>query len=338
METQKIKTAVVVLNWNGKAWLEKFLPNLVNHSQVATVFVADNASTDDSVDYVKINFPTVKIIVNASNGGYAKGYNDVLKQIDAEYFVLINSDIEVTAGWLSPIISLMDSDKQIASCQPKILNYNSKTKFEYAGASGGFIDNLGYPFCRGRIFDDLEQDKGQYNDAVEVFWATGACLFVRSTHFWELGGLDEDFFAHQEEIDLCWRLKNKGYKIMVQPKSVVYHVGGGTLNTGSPFKTHLNFRNNLFMLFKNLPISSLFTTIPMRLVLDGVAALTFLNKEKGLEHVLAIAKAHFSFYFAIPNLIAKRQKISQKNSLVGKMNWSILVKNKMNGIKQFSEL
>ncbi|MBT5615257.1 MAG: glycosyltransferase family 2 protein [Flavobacteriales bacterium] len=333
-----MKTAVVVLNWNGKAWLEKFLPNLVNHSQVATVFVADNASTDDSVDYVKINFPTVKIIVNASNGGYAKGYNDVLKQIDAEYFVLINSDIEVTAGWLSPIISLMDSDKQIASCQPKILNYNSKTKFEYAGASGGFIDNLGYPFCRGRIFDDLEQDKGQYNDAVEVFWATGACLFVRSTHFWELGGLDEDFFAHQEEIDLCWRLKNKGYKIMVQPKSVVYHVGGGTLNTGSPFKTHLNFRNNLFMLFKNLPISSLFTTIPMRLVLDGVAALTFLNKEKGLEHVLAIAKAHFSFYFAIPNLIAKRQKISQKNSLVGKMNWSILVKNKMNGIKQFSEL
>jgi GT2 family glycosyltransferase len=338
METQKIKTAVVVLNWNGKEWLEKFLPNLVNHSQVATVFVADNASTDDSVDYVKINFPTVKIIVNAINGGYAKGYNDVLKQINAEYFVLINSDIEVTAGWLSPIISLMDSDKQIASCQPKILNYNSKTKFEYAGASGGFIDNLGYPFCRGRIFDDLEQDKGQYNDAVEVFWATGACFFVRSNHFWELGGLDEDFFAHQEEIDLCWRLKNKGYKIMVQPKSVVYHVGGGTLNASSPFKTHLNFRNNLFMLFKNLPISYLFTTIPMRLVLDGVAALTFLNKEKGLEHVLAIAKAHFSFYFAIPNLIAKRQKIIQKNSLVGKMNWSILVKNKMNGIKQFSEL
>ena len=338
METQKIKTAVIILNWNGKAWLEKFLPTLEEYSQEATIFVADNASTDDSVDYVKINFPTVKIIVNAINGGYAKGYNDVLKQINAEYFVLINSDIEVTAGWLSPIISLMDSDKQIASCQPKILNYNSKTKFEYAGASGGFIDNLGYPFCRGRIFDDLEQDKGQYNDAVEVFWATGACFFVRSNHFWELGGLDEDFFAHQEEIDLCWRLKNKGYKIMVQPKSVVYHVGGGTLNASSPFKTHLNFRNNLFMLFKNLPISYLFTTIPMRLVLDGVAALTFLNKEKGLEHVLAIAKAHFSFYFAIPNLIAKHQKINQKNSLVGKKNWSILVKNKMNGIKQFSEL
>ena len=338
METQKIKTAVVVLNWNGKAWLEKFLPTLVKHSQVATVFVADNASTDGSVSFVKDNFPTVKVIVNTKNGGYAKGYNDALKQIDTEYFVLINSDIEVTDGWLSPIISLMDSDKQIASCQPKILDYNSKTKFEYAGASGGFIDNLGYPFCRGRIFDFLEEDKGQYNDTIEVFWATGACLFVRAEHYNEVDGLDEDFFAHQEEIDLCWRLKNKGFKVMVEPKSVVYHVGGGTLNAGSPFKTYLNFRNNLFMLFKNLPTSSLFTIIPMRLVLDGVAALTFLNKEKGLEHVLAIAKAHISFYFAIPNLIAKHQKINQKNSLVGKMNWSILVKNKINGIKQFSEL
>jgi hypothetical protein len=338
METQKIKIAVVVLNWNGKSWLEKFLPTLVNHSKEATVFVADNASTDGSASFVKDNFPTVKVIVNTKNGGYAKGYNDALKQIDAEYFVLINSDIEVTDGWLPPIISLMDSDKQIASCQPKILDYNSKTNFEYAGASGGFIDNLGYPFCRGRIFDFLEEDNGQYNDAIEVFWATGACLFVRAKHYNEVDGLDEDFFAHQEEIDLCWRLKNKGFKVMVEPKSVVYHVGGGTLNTGSPFKTHLNFRNNLFMLFKNLPTYSLLTTIPMRLVLDAVAALTFLNKEKGLEHLLAIVKAHFSFYFAIPNLIAKRQKIIQKNCIVGKMYWSILVKNKMDGIKRFSEL
>jgi GT2 family glycosyltransferase len=338
METQKIKTAVVVLNWNGKAWLEKFLSTLVNHSQEATVFVADNDSTDDSVDYVKSNFPTVKIIVNATNGGYAKGYNDALKQIYAEYFVLINSDIEVTENWLTPIISLMDSDKQIAACQPKILDYNNKTKFEYAGASGGFIDNLGYPFCRGRIFDDLEEDKGQYNDATEVFWATGACLFVKADHYNAIGGLDEDFFAHQEEIDLCWRLKNKGYKIMVQPKSVVYHVGGGTLNAGSPFKTHLNFRNNLFMLFKNLPTSSLFITIPMRLVLDGVAAFTFLSKENGLKHVLAIAKAHFTFYFEIPKIMVKRQKINQKNNLTGKVNYSILFKNKLKGIKRFSEL
>jgi GT2 family glycosyltransferase len=314
------------------------LPTLVKHSQEATVFVADNASTDDSVDYVKSNFPTIKIIVNATNGGYAKGYNDALKQINAEYFVLINSDIEVTKDWLSPIITLMDSDKNIAACQPKILDYNNKTKFEYAGASGGFIDNLGYPFCRGRIFDDLEQDNGQYNDAIEVFWATGACLFVRASHFNELGGLDEDFFAHQEEIDLCWRMKNKGYKIMVEPKSVVYHVGGGTLNAGSPFKTHLNFRNNLFMLFKNLPTSSLLITIPMRLVLDGVAAFTFLNKEKGLQHILAIAKAHFTFYFTIPKLMAKRQKIKQKNTLTGKVIYSILFKNKLKGIKRFSEL
>ena len=338
METQKIKTAVVVLNWNGKAWLEKFLANLVKHSQEATVFVADNASTDDSVNFVKSNFPSVKIIINASNGGYAKGYNDALKQIDAEYFVLINSDIEVTDGWLSPIIDLMDSDKKIAACQPKVLDYNNRSKFEYAGASGGFIDNLGYPFCRGRIFDDIEQDNGQYNDAIEVFWATGACLFVRAAHFNEVGGLDEDFFAHQEEIDLCWRLKNKGYKIMVQPKSVIFHVGGGTLNSGSPFKTHLNFRNNLFMLFKNLPSSSLFTTIPTRLVLDGVAAFTFLSKEKGLQHVMAIAKAHFTFYFEIPKLFAKRQKINQKNNLVGKVKYSILFRNKVKGIKQFTDL
>ena len=338
METQKIKIAVVVLNWNGKAWLEKFLPNLLKNSLEATIFMADNASTDDSVDFVKNNFPNLKIIVNSSNGGYAKGYNDALKQIDAEYFVLINSDIEVTEGWLSPIIDLMDSDKKIAACQPKLLDYNNKTNFEYAGASGGFIDNLGYPFCRGRIFDDLEQDRGQYNDAIEVFWASGACFFVRASHFNVIGGLDEDFFAHQEEIDLCWRLKNKGYKIMVQPKSVVFHVGGGTLNSGSPFKTHLNFRNNLFMLFKNLPTSALFTIIPIRLVLDGVAALTFLSKKNGLQHVLAIAKAHFIFYFEIPKLIAKREKINQKNNLIGKMNWSILAKNKMNGIKRFSEL
>jgi hypothetical protein len=338
METQKIKIAVVVLNWNGKAWLEKFLPTLVKHSQEATVFVADNASTDDSVSFVRDNFPTVKIIVNATNGGYAKGYNDALKQIDAEYYVLINSDIEVTTGWLSPIINLMDSEKQIAACQPKLLDYNNKTKFEYAGASGGFIDNLGYPFCRGRIFDSLEEDNGQYNDAIEVFWATGACLFVRATHFNDLGGLDEDFFAHQEEIDLCWRLKNKGYKIMVQPKSVVYHVGGGTLDTGSPFKTHLNFRNNLKMLFKNLPLPSLFLVIPMRLLLDAVAALTFLKQENGLSHFFAIAKAHFAFYFAIPKLMAKRQKINQKNNLAGKMEKSILVKNKLKGIKNFSDL
>ena len=338
METQKIKIAVVVLNWNGKALLKKFLPALIKHSKDATVFIADNASEDDSIPFLKEYFPKVKVIINNTNGGYAKGYNDALKQINAEYFVLINSDINVTVDWLSPIITLMDTNTAIAACQPKLLDYNNKTKFEYAGASGGFIDNLGYPFCRGRVFDTTEEDKGQYNDAVEVFWATGACLFARASYFWEVGGLDESFFAHQEEIDLCWRLKNKGYIIMVEPKSVVHHVGGGTLNSDSPFKTHLNFRNNLYMLFKNLPTPSLIYVIPIRLALDGVAAFTFLRRKKGLQHFLAIAKAHFSFYFEIPQLIAKRRKITQKNNLAGKMRKSILLKNKLNGIKIFSDL
>tara|TARA_B100000767_G_C19715133_1_gene514592 strand:- start:343 stop:1359 length:1017 start_codon:yes stop_codon:yes gene_type:complete len=338
METQKIKIAVVVLNWNGKVWLEKFLSTLVKHSQEATVFLADNASTDNSVEFVSNNFPTVKIIINPINGGYAKGYNDALNQINSEYFVLVNSDIEVTEDWLYSLICLMDSDNKIAACQPKILDYRKRNTFEYAGASGGFIDNLGYPFCRGRVFDDLEQDKGQYNNAIEVFWATGACLFVRASHFYKIGGFDEDFFAHQEEIDFCWRLKNKGYKIMVQPKSVVYHVGGGTLNEESAFKTHLNFRNNLFMLFKNLPASLIFTIIPTRLMLDGIAALTFLKRKKGLQHILAIAKAHFIFYFEIPKLMAKRKKIIQKNNLLGKVKYSILLKNKIRRVKWFSEL
>ena len=338
METQKIKTAVVILNWNGKSWLEKFLPNVIQHSNDAEVIIADNNSSDDSIKFLEENHPNIRIIQNDGNYGYAKGYNLALKQIDAQYFVLLNSDIEVTKDWISPIISLMDSDKTISTCQPKILDYNNKNRFEYAGASGGYIDKFGYPFCRGRIFDFLEEDKGQYNDATEVFWATGACLFVRASHFWEVGGLDSDFFAHQEEIDLCWRLKNKGYKIMVEPKSVVYHVGGGTLNVGSPFKTHLNFRNNLYMMFKNLPLSYLFIIIPIRLVLDGIAAITFLGNKKGISHLFAVMKAHFSFYFEIPKLITKRRNISQKCSLTGKTNYSILVKNKLKGIKNFSDL
>lgn len=337
METQKIKIAVVILNWNGKHWLEKFLPNVIQHSNDAEVIIADNNSSDDSIKFLEENYPNIRIIQNDGNYGYAKGYNLSLKQINAEYFVLLNSDIEVTKDWISPIISLMDSDRTISACQPKILDYNNKNKFEYAGASGGFIDNLGYPFCRGRIFDYLEEDKGQYNDTTEIFWATGACLFVRASHFFEINGLDEDFFAHQEEIDLCWRFKNKGYKVFVEPKSKVYHVGGGTLNVDSPYKTHLNFRNNLYMLFKNLPLSSLFKIIPIRLILDGVAALTFINKEKGIKHIKSIVKAHFYFYSQIPNLLRKRKYISQKNNLTGKMKWSVLVKSKMRRIKEFSK-
>ncbi len=338
METQKIKIAVVILNWNGKLWLERFLPNLVQHSKEASIYIADNASTDDSLSFIKQNFPSIKIIINKKNNGYAKGYNDALKHIKSDYYVLINSDVEVTEKWLSPIISLMESNINIAACQPKILDYQNRDDFEYAGASGGFIDNLGYPFCRGRIFNNIEKDNGQYNNATEVFWATGACLFVRSSQFWEVKGFDEDFFAHQEEIDLCWRLKNNGYITMVEPKSLVYHVGGGTLDTESPFKTKLNFRNNLYMLFKNLHLSSLFILIPFRLFLDGVAAFTFLIQKKGLQHFLAIPKAHLSFYFEIPKLIRKRRKLTNKRKLLGKVNYSILLKNKIKGIKRFSNL
>ena len=338
METQKIKIAIVILNWNGKSLLERFLPNLVEHSSNASIFIADNASTDDSLNFIKKKFPSIKIIINKINNGYAKGYNDALKHINSDYFVLINSDIEVTEKWLSPIINLMDKNTNIAACQPKILDYKNRKKFEYAGASGGFIDNLGYPFCRGRIFNNIEEDKGQYNNATEVFWASGACLFVRSSQFWEVKGFDEDFFAHQEEIDLCWRLKNRGYITMVEPKSLVYHVGGGTLNTESPFKTELNFRNNLFMLFKNLHLSSLFILIPFRLLLDAIAAFTFLKQNKGIQHFLAIPKAHLSFYFEIPKLIAKRRKLNNKRQLYGKVKYSILFKNKIKGIKTFSNL
>ena len=330
METQKIKIAIVVLNWNGKSWLEKFLPILLEYSQdKAKVFVADNASDDDSVDFVKEKYPNAEIIINTNNGGYAKGYNDALKNINAEYFVLINSDIEVTKDWLSPLVNLMDNNKNVVACHPKVLSYNNKQMFEYAGASGGFIDNLGYPFCRGRVFDKIEKDIGQYNDSIEIFWATGACFIVRSVSFWEVGGFDEDFFAHQEEIDLCWRFKNKGYIIMVEPKSVVYHVGGGTLSVTSPLKTYLNFRNNLSMLFKNLPLFYLFIVIPLRLFLDGIAAFFLLRQEKGVRHFLAVIKAHFSFYFKIPKLIGKRQKIQQKYHLTGKIKRSILWKYKI---------
>ena len=334
------KLGIIILNWNGKKHLETYLPSVISNSGEHKVVVVDNNSSDDSVSFLKLTYPQIELIHNIENGGFAKGYNDGLEQIKGrfDYYVLLNSDVEVTANWISPILDLMEKDKTVSACQPKVLAYKNKTKFEHAGASGGYLDKNGYPFCRGRIFDDVEEDKGQYNDAIEVFWATGACLFVRASHYNEVGGLDEDFFAHQEEIDLCWRLKNKGYKVMVQPKSVVYHVGGGTLNAGSPFKTHLNFRNNLYTLFKNLPDYYLFTTIPTRLVLDGIAAFTLLSKEKGLQHLLAIAKAHFAFYSAIPKLMAKRKKIKQKNNLIGKVDWSILLQNKIKGIKRFSEL
>ena len=338
METQEIKTAVVVLNWNGINWLKKFLPILIEKSKDANIYIADNASTDNSVDYVNNNFPNVKVLKNFSNEGYAKGYNDALETLKEEFFVLINSDIEVTDNWIKPIINLMEANSDIAACQPKILSFHDRNKFEYAGACGGFIDTLGYPFCRGRIFSDLEDDNNQYNDITEVFWASGACLFVRAKYFKEVNGFDNDFFAHQEEIDLCWRLKNKGYKIMVNPNSAVFHVGAGTLNTSSPLKTYLNFRNNLFMLYKNLSVLKLIITLLFRLPLDGIAALSFAKKENGLGHVFSILRAHLVFYVSIPLLSLKRKKIDQKKNLTGQKRFSILFKYYFLGIKKFSDL
>ena len=338
METQKIDIAVVILSWNGIEWIKKFLPTIIDKSSNANIYVADNASTDGTVEYIKENFTNVNVIQNYSNEGYAKGYNDALKNLNEKYFVLINSDIEVTENWLNPIIDLMEDNIDIAACQPKILDYNNRNKFEYAGASGGYIDTLGYPYCRGRIFSDLEEDSNQYDDIKEVFWASGACFFVRSEHFKEVNGFDNDFFAHQEEIDLCWRLKNCGYKVMVNPQSVVYHVGGGTLNSTSPFKTYLNFRNNLFMLYKNLPFLKLLITLLFRLPLDGIAAITFLKKEDGIGHLFSILRAHLIFYISIPLLTIKRSKIKRKRKVLGISNFSILFKYYGFGIKKYSNL
>lgn len=338
MEAHKKDIAVVILNWNGQQWLEKFLPTVIEKSSMANIYIADNASTDDSISLIENNFPSVKIIQNQLNEGYAKGYNDALKDLKEKYFVLLNSDIEVTNNWIKPIINLMEENPNISACQPKILDYNNKDSFEYAGASGGYIDNLGYPFTRGRIFDSIESDNNQYDDVKEIFWASGACFFVRADHFNEVNGFDNNFFAHQEEIDLCWRLKIKGYQIMVHPRSVVYHVGGGTLDDSSPFKTYLNFRNNLFMLTKNLNFFSLLITLYFRLPLDGIAAVTLLKKKSGFLHLLAVLRAHLVFYISIPRLLFKRQINTDKTNLVGKMGFSILVKYYLEGKTKFSEL
>ncbi len=323
------KVAVVILNWNGLALLQKFLPSVVKFSGEAEVYVADNASTDDSILFVTQQYPTVKIIQNKRNGGYAGGYNDALQNIEADYFVLLNSDVEVSENWIAPIQQLMDSDPGIAACQPKLLSYNDPIKFEYAGASGGFIDRFGYPFCRGRIFDECEVDNGQYNDTRACFWATGACMFVRSAAFHKVGKLDEDFFAHMEEIDLCWRMQQFGYKIMVCPQSVVYHVGGGTLSQQNSKKTFLNFRNGLGLLLKNLPIQMVWYKIPIRIFLDQIAALKFLFDGKTADF-LAIGKAHRNFLYNFNKWRKKRYHHQRKNLLPevfdGSIVWKYFVK------------
>lgn len=302
-----MKVAIVILNWNGKALLKQFLPSVVTNSPQATIYVADNSSSDDSVTYLINEFPQVHIIQNEVNGGYAKGYNDALKNLKEDVFVLLNNDVEVTKNWLPPILSEFQKDTSLVAAQPKILDYKNKSYFEYAGAAGGFIDRLGYPYCRGRIFNSIEKDEGQYNDTLSIFWATGACLFVRREAFWNVGGLDEDLFAHQEEIDLCWRLQSQGGNIKYIGESAVYHLGGATLSAANPQKTFYNFRNTLLILLKNVKGGKVWRILFTRMFLDNAAMVQFLFQGK-FGHIWAILRAHFSFYSYLSVFLQKRKK------------------------------
>jgi len=331
-----MKIAIVILNWNGQKLLEQFLPSIIKfNTNSAEIYVADNASTDSSIEYIKENFSSVKIVQNTINGGYAKGYNDALQYIKADIYCLLNSDIEVTKNWLPPILSLFKADKNIAIVQPKILDFKEKSNFEYAGAAGGFIDRFGYPYCRGRIFDTLENDTQQFNDVADIFWASGACFFICSEVFHQLKGFDEDYFSHQEEIDVCWRAKNSGFSIKYCGESTVFHVGGATLNQTNPQKTFLNFRNSLLNLVKNAPSNFLFFTILTRLLLDGIAGIKFFLQLKPL-HTLAIIKAHFSFYRKLPKFLEKRKKLPQKKKY--HLHKSIVWQYYVLGRKKFNEL
>ncbi|MEP1488423.1 MAG: glycosyltransferase family 2 protein [Algibacter sp.] len=305
-----MKLAIVILNWNGKKLLEQFLPSVVQYSNEATIYVADNASTDDSVNFISQTYPSIKIIQNKVNGGYAKGYNDALQHIDADVFCLLNSDVEVTENWLTPIIETFKGESNTAIIQPKLLDFKNKDMFEYAGAAGGFIDKYGYPYCRGRIFDTIEKDTNQYDDATEIFWASGACLFIRSNVYKQLNGLDELFFAHMEEIDLCWRAKNSGYSIKYIGNSTVYHVGGATLKATNPKKTFLNFRNSLFAITKNAK-GNILGILFIRLILDGIAGIKFLFELK-FKHAFAIIKAHFSYYRYLSTMLKQRKNIKTR--------------------------
>jgi hypothetical protein len=303
------KVAIVILNWNGTKLLPEFLPSVIKYSygESVDIIVADNGSTDDSLQLLAKQFPHVKILDLKQNFGFALGYNEALKQIEANYFVLLNSDVEVTEGWLNAPVELMDTHPEIAAVQPKILSYQQKTHFEYAGAAGGYIDKFGFPFCRGRIFNEVEEDRGQYDQTTDIFWGSGACLFIRAKLYHELGGFDADFWAHMEEIDLCWRLKNKGYRIVFTPESTVYHLGGGSLPYNSPRKLYLNFRNNLWLLYKNLPSGKLFSILFFRMALDGIAALKLLT-EFNLNGIRSVFKAHVHFYLSLPELHQKRKQ------------------------------
>lgn len=342
MIQQRSATAVVILNWNGVNWLKKFIPVLIANTDAseADIIVADNASDDHSLAYLRENHQEVQLIILDKNYGFAEGYNRAIDQIQHPYTVLLNSDIEVSPNWLSPLVRKLSESEQNVACQPKILDYNNKHKFEYAGACGGYIDYLGYPYCRGRLFNELEEDKGQYNQEASVFWASGACLAVRTEKYKEVGGLDNLFFAHMEEIDLCWRLKSRAYHIFSVPQSVVYHVGGGTLSKISPFKTYLNFRNNLLLLYKNLPKGQLFKILLYRSVLDMVAGVKFIFDGQ-IKHFFAILKAHFHFYKMYPKFRAKRianRQQTKLESIPEIYKKSIVFQHFAKGVKLFSDL
>ncbi len=334
----KPKVSIVILNYNTRDFLEKFLPGvLATDYENFEVVLADNGSNDDSVEFVKTKFPEVSVISLTENHGFAGGYNRALANIEADYFVLLNSDVEVPKGWLNPLVTLAESNTQIAAIQPKLIDYKDSTKFEYAGGSGGFIDKYGYPFCRGRWFNFIETDTGQYDDIREIFWATGACFLIKSSFWKDMKGLDEDFFAHMEEIDLCWRLKNSGYKIMVCPQSVVYHVGGGTLPVGNPRKTYLNFRNGLFLLCKNLHGSVLWKTLFIRFLLDGLAGIKFFSEFKFRE-IGAILKAHIAFYSHLRYWLNKRKHLpAQSKNVLGMYKKSMVFDFYLRGKSKFSE-
>ncbi len=336
------KLAIVILNWNGEQMLRTYLPTVMRYSrEEAVVYVADNASTDGSLAFLRRDYPQCRLIELEKNWGFAEGYNLALKKIDAEYYLLLNSDIEVTHHWLTPMIEYMDTHAEVAACQPKLLSIYDRDRFEYAGASGGFLDRFGYPFCRGRIFDTVEADNGQYDDAAEILWATGAALMIRSKDYWEAGGLDARFFAHNEEIDLCWRLRIRGRRIMCLPESYVYHVGGGTLPKSNPMKTFLNFRNNLTMLYKCLPEEELASVMRWRWVLDYMAAWEMLILKRNIGDFKAIYRARRAFQRWKKDFEADRKAIqsSRKAEKIPEQRmFSLLWQYYVKGRKTFAQL
>lgn len=324
-----MRCAVVILNWNGRHHLQRFLGSVVENTpaSAAEIVVADNGSSDDSLEWLEANYPSVRTIVLDKNYGYAGGYNKALEQLDSEFFVLLNSDVRTPKGWLEPMLELLEGDATIAAAAPKILSEQEPNRFEYAGGAGGFIDVLGYPFCRGRVLEDVEYDRGQYNDAREVFWASGACMVVRAEVFKALGGFDADFFAHMEEIDLCWRMQSCGHKIMTMPQCAVYHLGGGTLPQNTPRKLYLNYRNNLAMLFKNHRIRTLIFVLPVRFCFDIASAVVFILQGHS-DFSAAVVRAYRDFYKSLPQLRQKRREISRarRSKLVGMLSGSIVIR------------